>query len=99
MLRTLLLLLLLLGLLASASAGDKKQAVFAVGCYDVGAATLEHRPGVLQVHKGWQQDKWNHFQEINRVEYDPQRVSVEQLESWLKEARTWRATLPEANKE
>jgi peptide methionine sulfoxide reductase MsrA len=99
MLRSLLIPLLLISLISVSSAGTTKQAVFAVGCYDVGAAALENRPGVLQVHKGWQQDKWYHFQEVNRVEYDPQQVSVEQLESWLKEVWTWRETLPEANKE
>lgn len=31
--------------------------------------------------------------EVNRVEFDPQQVSVEQMEEWLKEAQTYRKTL------
>jgi len=88
------ILALLLSMASVALAGEKQQATFAVGCYDVGASALQNRPGVLHVDKGWQG-----FHEVNRVEYDPQLVNVKQLELWLKEAHTWSATLTERSKE
>lgn len=90
---------LLLSSLQGAVAGGTHHITFAVGCYDVGAAALENRPGVLQVGKNWQRYDVYKFREVNRVEYDPQRVTVKQLEQWLKQADTWRATLPDQRKE
>jgi len=87
-------LLILFCSLTGAVADETRQITFTVGCYDVGAAALENHPGVLKVDKGWQG-----FHEVNRVQYDPQQVDVEQLEKWLKQADTWRATLPEQSKE
>ena len=80
--------------LSAALAEETGQVTFAVGCYDVGAAALENHPGVLAVEKGWQG-----FREVDRVRYDPQQVKVEQMEEWLKQAETWRATLREQPKE
>jgi len=85
----LFILLLLLSPIPGTPAGETGHVTFAVGCYDVGAAALEKHLGVLTVEKGWQG-----FREVNRVEYDPHRVTVDQLEQWLKQAKTWRATLP-----
>jgi len=65
-----------------------KQATFVVHCYDVGADALEGRPGVLAVARGWQE-----LHEVDRVSFDPQLVSVEDLEAWLKEAGTYVRTL------
>lgn len=71
---------------------------FAVHCYDVGAAALAERPGVLRVERGWH--GWN---EVDRVLYDPRQVSVSQMEQWLKEAGTYEETIrrtePVAKKE
>jgi len=50
----------------------------------VGAAALEGRPGVISVEKGWQG-----FHEVNRVVYDPKKVTVEQMEEWLRQAGTY----------
>jgi len=47
---------------------------------------------VLKVEKGWQGRR-----EVNRVEYDAQQVTLEQLEQWLSEAGTYIRTL-EPNK-
>jgi len=61
---------------------------FVVHCYDVGAGSLEGRPGVLAVERGWRG-----FHEVDRVLYDPQQVTVEQMEEWLKEADTYVRTI------
>jgi peptide methionine sulfoxide reductase MsrA len=55
----------------------------------VGAAALEGSPGVLQVTKGWRG-----FREINEVTYDPQQITMEQLEQKLKQAGTYVKTVP-----
>jgi len=54
----------------------------------VGAAALEGRPGIISVEKGWQG-----FREVDRVVYDPKKVTVEQMEQWLKQAGTYVKTL------
>jgi len=73
---------------AHAVAAETARATFAVHCYDVGARALENRPGVLEVERGWQG-----FREVDRVRFDPQQVSREQLERWLREAGTYVKTL------
>lgn len=87
------LLLPLAAVLAVACSGAElpagtKQATFIVHCYDVGADALMGRPGVLAVGRGWQD-----LHEVDRVSFDPQRVSVEELEAWLREAGTYVRTL------
>ena len=85
--------LLLSGLLivanatAEAPAGMAK-ATFAVQCYDVGASALTGKPGVVSVEHGW-----SGAREVDRVVYNPQQVSLGQLESWLKQADTYVSTL------
>ncbi len=64
------------------------KATFAVHCYDVGVSALSGKPGVVSVERGW-----SGAREIDRVVYDPQVVSVMQLENWLKEADTYISTL------
>jgi len=80
-------LLLVLGSVSSACATehDGEAAVtFTVGCFDVGASALRGRPGILSVQKGWHDGK-----EVNRVVFDPQKVSVPSMEAWLKNAGTF----------
>ncbi len=55
------------------------KATFVVKWYDVGVAALEGRPGVELVKKGWLGSR-----EINRVIYDPKKISVEEMENALK---------------
>jgi hypothetical protein len=55
----------------------------------VGAAALEGQPGVLQVTKGWRG-----LREINEVTYDPQKITMQQLEMQLKQAGTYVKTVP-----
>ncbi len=43
--------------------------------------------------KAWQRYDGYKFREINRVEYDPQQVSLKQLEERLQEVRTYRYTV------
>lgn len=52
------------------------------------------------MEKGWQRFDGYKFREVNRVKYDPQQVGLKQLEDWLKQARTYRATIrkPPADK-
>ncbi len=63
---------------------------FAVHCYDVGAAALETRPGVLSVERGW-----HGLDEVDRVIYDPDTISIGQMEQWLKKAGTYERTIIE----
>jgi hypothetical protein len=45
-------------------------------------------PGITKVEKGWLE-----FQEINRVFYDPEKVNIEKMVEWLKDAGTYQKTL------
>jgi hypothetical protein len=75
---------------ATAAARSGREAVtFAVGCYDVGAATLQGRQGVISVEKGWRDGR-----EVNRVVFDPRQVSVPSMEAWLKGTGTYLGTEP-----
>lgn len=67
---------------------EMARATFAVHCYDVGAQALSARPGVISVKRGWSGSR-----EVDRVIYNPQAVSLGQLEQWLKEAGTYVDTL------
>jgi len=81
------ILLLALGSVSSACATehDGEAAVtFTVGCFDVRASALRGRPGILSIQKGW-----HNGQEVNRVVFDPQMVSVPSMEAWLKSAGTF----------
>jgi hypothetical protein len=51
----------------------------------VGKAALEGLKGVKKVERGFR-----NFKEINRVYYDPALISVEEMESALKRAGTYR---------
>ena len=64
------------------------KATFAVHCYDVGVSALSGKPGVIEVKRGW-----SGVREVDRVVYDPQLVSLMQLENWLREADTYISTL------
>lgn len=85
---SILVLLALVGSGPPAGAAATARATFAVHCYDVGAGALEHRQGVQKIERGWQG-----FHEVDRVQYDPQQVSREQLERWLRQAGTYIRTL------
>jgi hypothetical protein len=61
---------------------------FVVHCYDVGVSALSGKPGVFSVEPGW-----SGAREVDRVVFNPQKVSVIQLEKWLKEADTYISTL------
>ncbi|NVN91732.1 MAG: hypothetical protein HXX11_14180 [Desulfuromonadales bacterium] len=74
---------------SAADSGEKNQATFAVGCFDVGASALQGKPGIIEVQKGWQGGR-----EVNRVSYDSTQVSVNAMEAWLKRAGTYIATEP-----
>lgn len=64
------------------------KATFVVHCYTVGVNALEGKPGVISVAPGW-----SGAREVDRVVFDPELVSVEQLEDWLKEADTYVSTI------
>ena len=63
------------------------EVTFAVGCFDVGASALQGRPGVISVQKAWSGGR-----EVDRVVFDPQKVSVPAMEKWLKDADTYVGT-------
>ena len=62
--------------------------------YDVGASTLDGKPGVVSVERGW-----SGAREVDQVVYDPKQVSLGQLENWLKAANTYVGTLESATNE
>lgn len=64
------------------------KATFVVHCYTVGVNALSGKPGVVSVEPGWSGTR-----EVDRVIFNPQQVSVNQLENWLKEADTYVSTL------
>jgi len=90
------LVLLALGIAAGAYAAEKgdREVTFAVGCYDVGASALQGQPGVISVEKGWLGGK-----EVNRVVFDPAKISVPALEERLKGAGTYIGTEPHMNRD
>ena len=47
---------------------------------------------MLSVERGW-----HNFREVDRVVYDPAKVTVAQMEQWLKEANTYVETVPESS--
>lgn len=79
-------------ILAACSYGDipagKAGAVFAVHCYTVGEHALQGQAGVISVEPGWSGPR-----EVDRVIYDPEKISVEQMEDLLRQAGTYRQTL------
>lgn len=74
---------------ATVAAGESARVTFVVHCYDVGGDTLADRPGILRVERGFRGGE-----EVNRVLYDPQQVTVPQMEDWLRAADTYVRTLP-----
>ena len=64
------------------------RATFVVHCYTAGFDALSGKRGVLSVDPGWSDAR-----EVDRVIFNPQLVSVNQLENWLKEADTYLSTL------
>jgi copper chaperone CopZ len=70
-------------------AGTEK-AVFVVHCYDEGHDALKGMKGVQKVDRGFR-----FFREINTVYYDPNVVTVEEMEKALKSAGTYVETIKE----
>lgn len=71
---------------AEVSPGMAK-ATFVVHCYDVGAHALEGKPGVIAIERGWSGSR-----EVDRVVYNPEEVSIMQLEAWLRATGTYLST-------
>ena len=72
---------------SQAGSPEISSATFFVGWYDVGQAALEGLIGVKKVEKGFRG-----FKEINTVYYDPAVITIEEMETALKKARTYRGT-------
>jgi copper chaperone CopZ len=51
----------------------------------VGKAALDGLPGVQKVTRGWHRSR-----EIDTVDYDPARITVEEMTAALKKAGTYR---------
>jgi len=54
----------------------------------VGKAALEGLDGIRKVTNGWRD-----FTEINTVYYDPQKITVKEMEKVLKKAGTYKKTI------
>jgi len=92
-----ILVLLLLGFAnmdTRANEADLAQATFYVYWYDVGKAALEGLAGVINVENGW-----HNLKEINRVSYDPDAVTIDEMEAVLKQAKTYQGTVEVSNPE
>jgi len=63
-------------------------ASFTVLWYDVGKAALEEREGVFDVQRLFKGSS-----EVNTVKYDPAKITVEEMETYLKRAGTYIGTL------
>ena len=90
--RNLLGMLTLLLLMASCSYGEvplgQSKATFVVHCYTVGQQALRGHPGVISVTPGWSGPR-----EVDRVVFDPEKITVEQMEESLRRAGTYRETI------
>ena len=87
---SLMIFLLILSVnLPSAVAADSK-ATFTVQWYDVGQDALEGLKGVKKVEKGFRGSK-----EINTVYYNSEAITIEEMETALKEAGTYVGTVDE----
>lgn len=73
--------------LATTSIKESKNATFFVHWYDVGKQALEELDGVLMVKNGWMDGK-----EINRVAYDPEKITVAKMEKALTTCGTYQGT-------
>ena len=85
------LLLLSMMLIPMTLAASLQTDTFAVGCYDVGKAALDGQEGIMEVNNGWQG-----VQEVNRVTYDPHRISRAAIETRLKQSGAYIETLEKA---
>lgn len=54
----------------------------------MGKAALEGLDGIRKVTNGWRD-----FTEINTVYYDPQKITVKEMEKVLKKAGTYKKTI------
>ena|SRR3990172_8168965 len=77
------------GTALAAETGTSK-AVFAVHCYDEGKDALRGMKGVQKVEKGFR-----FLREINTVYYDPEVITIEEMEGALKKAGTYVETIKE----
>lgn len=77
------------GGLPSAEAADFN-VTFTVEWYDVGQDALEGLKGIKKVDKGFHDSK-----EINTVYYDSEMVTIQEMETALKEAGTYVGTVDE----
>jgi hypothetical protein len=64
--------------------------VYVVHCYDEGHDSLKGLKGIRKVDKGFR-----NFREINTVYYDPNAITIEEMEKALKNAGTYRETIRE----
>ncbi len=86
-------LLFVSGLAAAAcsygeSPAGTARATFAVHCYTVGEHALHGQPGIISVAPGWRD-----FREVDRVVYDPETITVGQMEELLRRAGTYIGTV------
>lgn len=79
-------------LLPAEPPATSRTAIFAVHCYDVGAESLEGLAGIHRIERGWQGPL-----EVNRIVYDPRRVSVRQMVERLQRSGTYAGTLAGAD--
>lgn len=75
---------------AVAQEAGTAKVVFVVHCYDEGNDALKGLKGIRKVDKGFR-----HFREINTVYYDPNVITIEEMEKALKSAGTYGETIRE----
>ena len=75
------------GSLVAEDKQTETKVVFYVYCFDVGHTALKDLKGVHKVLKGIKNSR-----EINTVYFDPEVITVKQMEEALKKAKTYRGT-------
>jgi hypothetical protein len=75
---------------AVAQEAGKAKVVFVVHCYDEGSNALMGMKGILKVERGFR-----NFREINTVYYDPNVITIMEMEKALKSAGTYKETIRE----
>jgi len=75
---------------AVAGEAHPSKIVFVVHCYDEGRNALTGMKGILKIERGFR-----NFREINTVYYDPNLITIDEMEKALKSAGTYRETIRE----
>ncbi len=75
---------------ALAEENGTANAVFRVRCYDEGRSALQGLPGIRKIETGF-----HYIHETDTVTYDPNMITIDEMEAALKKAGTYVGTVSE----